>query len=210
MKNILSIVAFVIMFLVAPLHCFAETTSKPVVVNLSENVEKTTYVELCYPTIGGLRSQEVLNKINADIKEQAKSFVTRVEMLNSLPGAKITGWSNYVLRYSDKGILSITFNEGAYLPGAQYPQVNMLGLNYNTETGERLKNDIKQDIATLNKLNANIEAELKRSGIDSNHVGLLMRAPKEFFYNAQGEKRLIIQKYTIAPYEVGTIFIPAE
>ena len=191
--------------------CLAETTVKPVKINLADNVEKTTYVELSYPTIGGLKSQEVLDKINADIKKEARSFAERIEFLNTLPGEKITGWSNYVLRYADKGIFSITFNEGTYLPGATYPQINIIGLNYDTETGKRLTLDIKGDIATINKLNANIEEVIKQQkNVESAQVGLLTRVPKEFFYDEKGRLRLIIQKDSIAPYSAGSIFIPAE
>lgn len=197
--------------LLVPNVCAAETSSKPAEINLIETVVKTKYVELCYPAVGGLKSQDILNKINEDIKKEALSFVGRVEMLNTIPGEPITGWTNYVLRYADNGILSICFNEGTYLQGGTYPQMNIIGLNYDVTTGKRLEHGLKNDIETIRQLNVKLEALLRKDKtLDLNNVSILPKVPRDFFYTDKGKKVLIIQKDTVAPQSIGSIFLPLE
>lgn len=161
--------------------------------------------ELNYPLIV-LDNVEVAAKINNELRDEVTRFVVSMQQ-NSLDNEyTISALAvDYVVTCNRNGILSVVFNEFVNFERAAHPSTFKRGLNFRTDSGERITSE------SLTEYSPTYLTQKLREYSSSNGQFLfgdfqqLDKIPEDFYYDEDLHVHIILQQYEVAPYAAGII-----
>lgn len=163
-------------------------------------------VTVDYPMVKGLDSPSAQHRIN-------RSIISAVDMLMRDQGyyteqkLEMLGW--YEIKTNERGILSLTIGNYAFVYPSAHGLTIVKGLTFDTDSGEaiELKDLFRPGADYVKVLSDIVEQQIKER-----EIGLLDKfegiRPDQDFYIADKSLVLFFQLYEITPYYMGLQYFP--
>lgn len=164
---------------------------------------------------------DVNAKITSVIRAEVERFVGLVEETAGKNNAAIGDISvDFEIPCNHTGgILSVVLTEFVYFENAAHPSTFKRGLNFNSDTGERITADSLSEIGGVENGEPayspkNITRKLSAYA-EKNNLQLfddlknLENLPEDFYFDDDLHVHILFQQYEVAPYAVGIIDLDA-
>ena len=175
---------------------------------------------LIYPVVF-TKNSDAAGKINAVIRNEVKSFLIRIdEMSADGKDAEKIPIQGYGINFEipcnhEDGILSVVLTEYVNYKNSAHPLTFRRGLNFNSDSGERILSDTLSEIADEEFGESayspkNLTRKLKIYAKENNiylyqDFKQLAQIPEDFYFDDNLHVHFIFQQYEVAPYAAGII-----
>ncbi|MDD5318747.1 MAG: DUF3298 domain-containing protein [Candidatus Pacebacteria bacterium] len=173
-------------------------------------------ISVSKPVVSIAGQDQVSQKINQDISQTIDAAVSDFktsasDVTNEPSTSSVTIDFEVVYKNANQNILSIQLDQSFYSAGAAHPSHEVVSLNYNTKTGEKitLQSLFVPDVSYLSRLSEfSIQALQNKLGQDANMDTIQQGASPDadnfdvFFITSAG-LRIVFNEYQVAPYSLG-------
>ncbi|MFC4767592.1 DUF3298 and DUF4163 domain-containing protein [Effusibacillus consociatus] len=159
-----------------------------------------------YPRVEGLTDPTVQEKINNTIFQQVYALLTE-QGYGQHPNIEMRGF--YEIKTNERGILSLTLSNYAYIPRHAHGLTIIKSLTLDVQTGKvyELKELFKPNSAYVQRISDIIRKQIKKRDLPLLGEFKSIR-PDQDFYMADKALVVYFQLYEITPYYVGLPMFP--
>lgn len=181
------------------------------------------YPDINIPVVTIPDNPEATDAINAAIKQNIDTFIAQTAEIRDTGEEwnRVYLGNNYTVACNDGSILSIVCRQYVNIERAAHPMHYVHGLNFNTQSGDRITIDALNEAAREKYGRPAYTAEAvtcilkNRTETEENFVLYdsslpLSSLPKQFYLDEKKHVHFLFQPYEIAPYSSGVIDVDMD
>lgn len=178
-------------------------------VNIQTMVINAPNVTVYYPQILCLPVLKIQNSINHTILQQVHRLFYLVKKQGYFQPGKTEYTGNFEIKNNQRGIISLTLGNFAYMYPMAHPVDNLTSLTTDVRTGKvyKLKELFKPNSPYVEKISELIKIQIKQRDIPVYNEFISIR-PDQDFYIADKTLVIFFQRYEIGPRPLGYPMFP--
>ncbi len=172
-------------------------------------VIKAPKVSIKYPQLAGLPSYAIQSTINHKILQQVYRLFHSINEQGYFQLGKTEVTGGYEIKNNQRGIVSLTLSNFAYMYPMAHPVDNLTSLTTDVQTGKfyQLKDLFKPNSPYVKRISNLIKIQIKQRNIQVYDDFKSIR-PDQDFYIADKSLVIFFQRYEIGPRPLGYPMFP--